>query len=134
MKAAAVERQDARAPSVAITEAAFTVGLGDGRTVIVPLVWSPRLWHGTPGERGHGESVGESTYVHGPALDEDCTVAGRLAGRPSGESPQARQGWLEARAGQGQEAHGTQGRWPAHASWERTARSCAPRRRSTRPR
>ena len=100
MNSSGVEIQEARARSVTVTEDALTVDLMDGRTIIVPLVWYPRLRHGTPGERGHFEIFGDGAYIHWPDLDEDLTVAGLLAGRYSGESPQSLQKWLEARKDQ----------------------------------
>ena len=61
--------------------------LVDGPTIIVPLVWFPRLWHGTVRERKHFEIFGDGAYIHWPDLGEDLTVAGLLAGRQSKESP-----------------------------------------------
>jgi hypothetical protein len=101
MNSSAVDMQGARAQSVRVTEDAISVDLVDGRTIIVPLVWYPRLWHGTPEERSHVEVFGDGAYIHWPALDEDLTVAGLLTGRHSGESAQSLQKWLEARKGQG---------------------------------
>jgi hypothetical protein len=101
MNSLAVEIQEARAQSVRVTEEALSVDLVDGRTIIVPLVWYPRLWHGTPGECSHFEIFGDGAYIHWPDLDEDLTVAGLLAGRHSGESAQSLKKWLEARKGQG---------------------------------
>jgi hypothetical protein len=89
--------QEARARSVRVTDEAPTVDLMDGRTIIVPLVWFPRLWHGTAHERNRFEIFGEGAYLHWPDLDEDLTVAGLLAGRPSGEGPQSLKKWLESR-------------------------------------
>lgn len=80
-----------------VSEDALTVDLVDGRTIIVPLVWYPRLWHGTPEERKHLEIFGGGAYIHWPDLDEDLTVAGLLAGRRSGESPESLKKWLEVR-------------------------------------
>lgn len=97
MNSSAVEVQEARAQSVRLDNEALTVDLVDGRTIIVPLVWFPRLWHGTSRERKHYEVVGDGVYIHWPDLDEDLTVAGLLAGRPSGESPQSLKKWLDAR-------------------------------------
>ncbi len=101
MNSSAIEMQEARAQSVTVGEDALTVDLVDGRTIIVPVVWYPRLWHGTPEERQQVELFGDGAYLHWPALDEDLTVAGLLAGRRSGESPQSLQRWLEARKAQG---------------------------------
>ena len=68
----------------------------DGRTIIVPLLWYPRLWHGTPEERNNFEIFGDGAYIHWPDLDEDLTVAGLLAGRRSGEGAQSLKQWLDA--------------------------------------
>ena len=97
MNSSAVEIQEARARSVVVSEDALTIDLVDGRTIIVPLVWYPRLWYGTPAERNHFEVFGDGAYIHWPDLDEDLTVAGLLAGRRSGESSQSLKKWLEAR-------------------------------------
>ena len=99
MSSLAVELESPRAQHVAVSEESLTVDLVDGRTIIVPLVWYPRLWHGTPEERSRYELFGDGAYVHWPDLDEDLTVSGLLAGRPSGERPQSLKKWLEARAG-----------------------------------
>ncbi len=96
MSSSIVEMQEARAQSARLTDEALTVDLVDGRTIIVPLVWSARLWHGTPRERNHFEILGDGAYIHWPDLDEDLTVGGLLAGRRS-ESPQSLRKWLESR-------------------------------------
>lgn len=97
MNSSAVETQEARARKVSVSEEALAVDLVDGRTIIVPLVWYPRLWHGTSQERNNLEILGDGAYIHWPDLDEDLTVAGLLAGRRSGESPQSLKKWLKAR-------------------------------------
>jgi hypothetical protein len=97
MNSSAIETQEARARQVAVTGEALTVDLVDGRTIIVPLVWYPRLWHGTREERNHFEIFGNGAYIHWPDLDEDLTVVGLLAGHRSGESPQSLKKWWEAR-------------------------------------
>ena len=97
MNSLAVDLPAARARHVTVSEDALTVDLVDGRTIIVPLVWYPRLWHGTPEERNLFEIFGEGAYIHWPDLDEDLTVAGLLTGRRSGESPLSLKTWLEAR-------------------------------------
>lgn len=99
MSSLAVEIQEARAQSVSLTDEALAIDLVDGRTIIVPLVWFPRLWHGTRQERNHFEIFGDGTYIHWPDLDEDLTVAGLLAGRRSGESPGSLRKWLVSRKG-----------------------------------
>jgi hypothetical protein len=95
---AAIEIQEARAQQVTVSQDALTVDLVDGRTIVVPLVWSPRLWHGTVEERNNFEVIGDGTLIHWPALDEDLSVVGLLAGRQSGESQESLRKWLEQRA------------------------------------
>ncbi len=97
MNSSAVETQEARARKVSVTDEALAVDLVDGRTIIVPLAWYPRLWHGTSEERNNFEIFGDGAYIHWPDLDEDLTVAGLLAGRRSGESPQSLKKWLKPR-------------------------------------
>lgn len=97
MTSLAIEIQEPRAKSVKVTDEGVMVDLMDGRTVVVPLAWFPRLWHATSRERNHMEIFGEGGYIHWPDLDEDLTVAGLLAGRRSGESPQSLRKWLDSR-------------------------------------
>ena len=49
-----------------VTEDFLTVDLDDGRTIIVPLGWYPRLWFGTPDERSSVEIIGQREYSTGP--------------------------------------------------------------------
>jgi hypothetical protein len=97
MSSLAAEKREPRARSVAVTKDSLTVDLVDGRTIFVPLVWYPRLCHGTPKERNRFEIFGDGTYINWPDLDEDLTVAGLLAGLPSGENPQSLKKWLAGR-------------------------------------
>ena len=97
MSSLATEIEEARAQSVRVSKDALSVDLVDGRTIIVPLVWYPRLWHGTPQERDRLEIIGNGAYIHWPDLDEDLTVAGLLAGRRSGESARSLKKWLRDR-------------------------------------
>jgi hypothetical protein len=95
----ASETQEPRAKAIKVTGDALTADLLDGRTIVVPLIWYPRLWHGTRQERGHLEIFGDGRYIHWPDLDEDLTVAGLLEGRRSGESPASLAQWLDSRKG-----------------------------------
>ena len=104
MNSSGVDMQEARAQLVTVSEDALAVDLVDGRTIIVPLVWYPRLWHGTLEERNHFEIFGDGTFIHWPDLDEDLSVAGLLAGRRSGESAHSLKKWLEARTAQDKES------------------------------
>jgi hypothetical protein len=97
MSTLAVEITEARAQNVETDEDRLVVDLTDGRTIIAPLAWYPRLWHGKPEERAHFEIIGDGAYIHWPDLDEDLSVAGILAGRRSGESLASLQQWLAGR-------------------------------------
>lgn len=97
MTSSATEVQEARAQRVGITEEALSVDLVDGRTLIVPLAWFPRLWYGSREERQRFELVGDGAYLAWPDLDEDLCVADLLAGRRSGESASSLKKWLESR-------------------------------------
>jgi len=98
MNSLAFEVQEARAQCVTIDEDSLTVDLVDGRTIVVPLAWYPRLWYGTPEERDNFEIIGDGTLIYWPDLDEDLSVAGVLAGRRSGESQHSLKRWLEKRS------------------------------------
>lgn len=87
----------ARAQNVSLTEAALVVELIDGRTITVPLTWYPRLVHSTPAERANWRLIGEGEGLHWPELDEDISVEGLLAGRPSGETQASLRRWFENR-------------------------------------
>ena len=97
MSSLAVEVQEARAKSVKVSNEGLTVDLVDGRTIMVPLAWFPRLWHGTPQERNHFEIFGDGAYIHWPDVDEDLTVTGLLQGRRPGEGTKSLKAWHEAR-------------------------------------
>jgi hypothetical protein len=71
------------AREVEVTDAELIVGLADGRKISVPLVWFPRLLHATPEQRRQWELLGDGEGVHWPQVDEDLSVEGLLAGRPS---------------------------------------------------
>jgi uncharacterized protein DUF2442 len=88
-----------RAQDVSLTEDSLTVDLVDGRTIVVPLVWFPRLLHGSAKERKQWRLIGEGVGIHWPDLDEDICVGHLLAGRPSGESQRSLQRWLDRRTG-----------------------------------
>jgi len=94
-----IEIEEARAQDVRVDDTILAVDLTDWRTIITPLAWYPRLVYGTPQERANFEINGDGRYLRWPDLDEDLTVAGILAGRPSGESQRSLKRWLEARQG-----------------------------------
>jgi hypothetical protein len=81
-----------------VTEDTLSVELSDGRTLSVPLAWYPRLLHGTQEARQHWRLIGSGEGIHWPDLEEDISVEGPLAGRPSSESPSSLRRWLSARS------------------------------------
>ena len=93
-------RAEVPAPSAVrarIIDDAVAIDLSDGRTVTAPLAWYPRLLHGTARERRHWRLIGGGEGVHWPDLDEDLSVEGLLAGRPSAESQESFKKWLQGR-------------------------------------
>ena len=98
MRSLAIDIKDSRAQAVRLDDDSLAVDLVDGRTIIVPIVWYPRLWHGKPDERRHVVILGDGEYLHWPDLDEDLTVAGLLAGQSSSESHSSLAKWLAERA------------------------------------
>ena len=88
---------NATATDVSVTDDTLSVDLSDGRSISVPLAWFPRLVHGTPAERAKWQLIGRGEGIHWPDLDEDISVGGLIAGRPSGESQQSLTKWLEMR-------------------------------------
>ena len=83
------------AEKVTVTEDTLSVDLSDGRTITVPLAWFPRLLHATPKERNNWRVIGKGHGIHWTDLDEDISVEGLLAGKPSGESRLSFKRWLD---------------------------------------
>jgi hypothetical protein len=73
------------AGAVRCTDSELVVSLSDGRVISVPLVWFPRLLAASEAERSTYELLGHGEGVHWPAVDEDISVSGLLAGWPSVE-------------------------------------------------
>ena len=97
----AISEAEGRTPYalvVSISEDTLTVDLSDGRIISVPVAWYPRLLNGTAAERGNFQLIGAGEGIHWPDLDEDLSVEGLLAGRPSGESGQSLRRWLAVRS------------------------------------
>lgn len=103
MKSSASEVKRTRAASepaatyVLVSDTALSVTLADGRTILVPLEWYPRLAHGSPAERNRWELSGGGTAIHWPDLDEDVSVEGLVAGRRSMENARSLARWLKER-------------------------------------
>jgi hypothetical protein len=79
---------------VTISDDELIVDLGDGRRLIVPLAWYPRLVHASPAERQNWRLLGGGYAIEWPDLDEHIGVEGLLAGRRSGESQRSFARWL----------------------------------------
>ena len=114
MRISTVEAQVPVAENVTVTEDTLSVDLSDGRTISVPLAWFPRLSHGTKKERNNWRLTGKGHGIHWEDLDEDISVEGLLAGKPSGESQASFSKWL------------------AHRSSRLTSRSTRTRRKPSR--
>lgn len=97
MSISAVEITVPTAQSVKITDDTLSVDLSDGRTISVPLAWFPRLLHATREERNNWRLIGKGHGIHWERIDEDISIEGLLAGRPSGESQLSFNRWLEGR-------------------------------------
>lgn len=85
------------AVDVRTTDDTLTVDLSDGRTISVPLGWYPRLEYASPEERADWRLIGKGQGIHWKRLDEDISVEGLLAGRPSCENQDSFKKWLHKR-------------------------------------
>jgi len=72
-----------RVRDVRVTDDTLAVDLIDGRTIVVPLVWYPRLLGATPEQRAHWSISGAGYGIHWPDIDEDLSTAGLLRGAPA---------------------------------------------------
>ena len=97
MNSAVVTLTLPRAISVTVTDDTLSVDLEDGRTISVPIVWYPRLAHGSPEERANFRISGAGYGIHWPDLDEDIGVEGLLLGKKSSESSSSFERWLGKR-------------------------------------
>ena len=97
MNSLATNQVEVRATSVRVSDDALIVDLSDGRTVLAPLAWYPRLLRGTTAERSDHQLIREGVGIHWPQLDEDISVEGILAGRRSYESKESFDQWLASR-------------------------------------
>lgn len=97
MATSMVEIQVPDAEKLTLTDDTLAVDLSDGRSISVPLAWFPRLVHASPEERDNWRLIGKGQGIHWESVDEDISVEGLLAGRPSGESQTSFKKWLEGR-------------------------------------
>lgn len=85
------------AANITVTEDDLVVDLVDGRRLIVPLAWYPRLMYATAAERQNFQLLGDGYAIEFPDLDEHIGIEGLLAGRHSGESQKSLEKWLNER-------------------------------------
>ena len=79
-----------RVKDVHLTEDTLSVDLIDGRTIIVPLAWYPRLYDASPEQRGNWQISGAGYGIYWPDVDEDLSIAGLLRGAPAASLLQTR--------------------------------------------
>ena len=97
MTTLAIEIEIPTAEDVSVTDDTLSVDLSDGRTISVPIAWYPRLSYATPEERNNWRLIGGGHGIHWNNIDEDISVEGLLAGKPSGESQRSIKRWLARR-------------------------------------
>ena len=81
-------RPGERIKAVRLTQDALAVDLVDGRTIVVPLAWYPRLLDATPEQRHNWQLSGAGYGIHWPDLDEDLSAEGLLRGAPAAPDPE----------------------------------------------
>ena len=91
------KRDEVLATNLHFTDKSLIVDLADGRSVVVPLNWYPRLVHATKQERENWEMLLDGEGFNWPDLDEDLSVDAFVQGRPSAESERSFQRWLKAK-------------------------------------
>ena len=69
---------DERVTNVEVTDTTLSVTLMDGRTIIVPLAWYPRLLNASQSERNYWRIEGGGYGIHWPEIDEDWRFEGLL--------------------------------------------------------
>lgn len=70
----------ALAENVEFTNDDMIVSLVDGRKIIVPLVWFPRLANAARNQLENYELLGDGEGIHWPEIDEDLSVSDLLRG------------------------------------------------------
>lgn len=71
---------EAKASKVWCDEENLCVALYDGRQLLVPLTYFPRLLQATPQQRNQYELSGGGIGIHWDDIDEDISVPGLLMG------------------------------------------------------
>ncbi|MEP7354070.1 MAG: DUF2442 domain-containing protein [Acidobacteriota bacterium] len=76
-----------RVKDVHFTNDTLAVDLIDGRTIIVPLVWYPRLLEASQDQLLNWQVSGGGYGIHWPDVDEDLSTEGLLRGAPAAPQP-----------------------------------------------
>ena len=76
-----------RVKDVRFTEDTMAVDLIDGRTIVVPLAWYPKLLDAKPEQRGNWKISSAGYGIHWPDVDEDLSSEGLLRGAPAAPEP-----------------------------------------------
>ena len=97
MNTLAVEIRIPEALNVSLTDDTLNVDLSDGRSISAPIAWYPRLLHSTEQERSNWRLIGRGQGIHWEDIDEDISIEGLIAGRPSRESQESFKKWLAKR-------------------------------------
>jgi hypothetical protein len=80
-------RPGERVKAARVSEDTLAVDLADGRTIVVPLAWFPRLLEASPEQRANWEISGAGYGLHWPDIDEDLSTEGLLRGAPAAPEP-----------------------------------------------
>jgi len=89
-----------RVADVRFRQDELSVKIADGRTVLIPLTWYPRLLHATAAERADWRVMEDSDgrdSIFWEQLDELIPVVALLSGVKSRESKRSFSHWLAAR-------------------------------------
>lgn len=74
---------DERVVNVSFTKDSLQVELKDGRSIMVPLNWYPRLLKASSEERRNWQISSGGYGIHWPDIDEDLSSEGLLRGAPA---------------------------------------------------
>ena len=66
------------ATAVVVSTKGLRVTLADGREILAPLAWFPRLQNASRKARGNWRLIGGGVGIHWEEIDEDISVPGLL--------------------------------------------------------
>ncbi len=91
------EAQRIKATYVVVDDATVAVTLSDGRRVLAPLDWYPRLRHATPAERNNWELRSDGRVVLWRSLRFGIAAKALVEGTKSNETRKSLNEWLAER-------------------------------------